>query len=283
MSQSVRFGRVTDGYEGMTISAYATGLLLDERRNGLLCPFCHGGQTKEKTLSLMHSPNGIQWKCWRASCDKRGRLSLSLGTFDQGVPVGDLEAGARGTDMAPYYTLQPLTKAWCDELMDKYSLLKTDAVSKGWMSNDFGHLVIPLAQACRGVIGHEFRSLNGTPKSRMNLTSIKAFPRNAIDSKTDKETVIIVEDSISALKVSKVCRAYSLQGTNLTQNHVEELAKDWPAKRYLLALDKDATQKAADYVKRFSFFIPNLMLCPLKKDLKYYYVADIESLVANYK
>jgi hypothetical protein len=279
------------GYESLTISAYADKLNFGDRKGGLMCPYCHGGGSREASFSMISYHDGVQWKCWRASCGRKGKLNLKSGMFWEGADVSGLESfearsarTASSEDRAMLYNLCVMTDEWKDCLKARFGILPEAAIRKGWNSNKSGDLVIPL-KGCNGqVVGHEFRKMVGEPKSKMNLLNTKYFPRNAFSTNSlEKDTVLIVEDSISALKASIVCRTYSLQGTNMVQNHIEELADNWPAKRYLIALDKDATEKAVNYILRYKFMLPGLELCPIQKDLKYYYVSEIQQLVESYK
>lgn len=282
-------------YESLTISAYRDGMALGERKTGLLCPYCHGGGTKERSLSIVVYHDGAQWRCWRASCSRRGRISLTSGAFIEGADTsaldktGGLGLGKEfpqpgwGEVTQLYNSLTALSPVWRNIVLSRFGIVPEVAVAKGWMSTKCGRLVIPLRAANGVIVGHEFRKEVGEPKSKLNLLSTNSFVRGVYDSDKDKDTVLIVEDAFSALKASSVCRTYALHGTNLTQRHIEELADEWPAKLYLLALDKDATLKASELVKRYALLLPNLRLCPIDRDLKYYFVSEIQQLVESYK
>lgn len=279
-------------YESLTIAAYASGMTLGDRQSGLICPYCHGGGSKERSLSIAVYESGAQWRCWRNSCGKKGRLNLNTGMFHDGAPTDDLDR-TNGTGMMKqpqpnyisnlYNNLCQMKPEWKKYFQDTLGMIPDKLIGLGWLSTNFGHLVIPL-KSCNGcVVGHEFRLMEGVPKSRLNLLSTKSFVRSAYNCPKKSDFVLIVEDAMSAAKASAVCRTYALHGTNFCQQHIEELSSEWGGSKFLLALDKDATMKAADYVKTYRFQLPGLTLCPLSKDLKHEYVADIEKLVESYK
>lgn len=266
----------------MTLMLYADGFSVGDQKSGLICPFCHGGATKERSLSIRAFFDGVNYKCFRASCGKSGKLNLKTGFLSE-----DKDKNSNVTELpwVKAFELVPITKDWEDELL-KYGILKSHAVAKGWQCNVVGNLVIPLKPVMAPVVvGHEFRNKDGRlPKSRMHMmTGALNFPRNAFETKHKKETVLIVEDSISALKASIVCRTYSLQGTNFSQRHAEELADNWKAKRYLLALDRDATQKSVEFLNKYKFILPAMRLCPINRDIKNFRVSEIEELVKSYE
>lgn len=271
------------GYEQMTLMVYAEDMSVGDHRSGLLCPYCHGGGSGERSMSMKGYVDGVAWKCWRNSCGKSGRLNVKTGFLST-----DNEKDKSNVVELPWvklYETQPITNDWETELL-KYGILKQQAHMKGWQCNFLGNLVIPLKRPTGpSVVGHEFRNKDGRqPKSRINLTSKSDFPRNAIETaKGKRDVVLIVEDSLSALKASVVCRTYSLQGTNFTQRHAEELADEWKAKTYMLALDRDATRKAGDLLQRYRFILPTMKLCPINRDIKHFRVAEIEELVKTYE
>ena len=276
-------------YESLTISLYAEGIQIGEARNKNLCPYCHGGGSKEKSFSLKGEVYGVVWRCWRASCSKHGRLDPKTGMFHDGAPAFDdreYSPPRRGVP-ANFLQFMPLHDFWRDKLLYDYGILPEQAIAKDWKSNKQGMLVIPM-RSCRGaMVGYEFRGQAGEPKSMIEPFSNSSawVGRNAIDTHhiENKRIVMIVEDNISALKASLVCKTYCIQGTNFTHHHALELENDWRATLYLLALDKDATNKSVEYFQRFKFLLPNLKLCPLERDIKNYTVAQIQQLVESYK
>jgi DNA primase len=78
------------------------------------------------------------------------------------------------------------------------------------------------------------------------------------------DTVFVVEDIPSAISISDWCTGYALLGTSLRDEHIADLTK---FKRVIVALDKDATDKALTYMRALNTLVPTSILM-LDKDLK---------------
>lgn len=89
---------------------------------------------------------------------------------------------------------------------------------------------------------------------------------------------VLVEDCASACSVSRHITGIALLGTNLLDSHVAVLRK---YERVFVALDKDATQKALDIVRKLQGIVPtNLMI--LNQDLKDMDNATRERVLSKY-
>ena len=77
-------------------------------------------------------------------------------------------------------------------------------------------------------------------------------------------TVFVVEDCASACAISNKVTGMALLGTNLLNEHIKRLEN---YERVFIALDKDATDKALDMVRRLYFLVPT-SLAVLQHDLK---------------
>ena len=51
-----------------TVKELGRGLPVGGSRSGLECPKCHGGRTRERSLSVYRNEGGIGGRCHRASC-----------------------------------------------------------------------------------------------------------------------------------------------------------------------------------------------------------------------
>ena len=89
---------------------------------------------------------------------------------------------------------------------------------------------------------------------------------------------VLVEDCASACCVSDILSGVALLGTNLLDTHIATLRK---YERVFVALDKDATQKALDIVRKLQGIVPtNLMI--LNQDLKDMDNATRERVLSKY-
>ena len=89
------------------------------------------------------------------------------------------------------------------------------------------------------------------------------------------DTAIVVEDVVSALKLSKFCVGVALLGTNLLQTHIDVL-KNY--KKVGIALDKDASKKAIKLLDDLALNM-NVKFLLLEEDIKEMLDEDVEKLV----
>lgn len=98
------------------------------------------------------------------------------------------------------------------------------------------------------------------------------------DSETSTSTVI-VEDIISAHKVSQFTRCMPLFGTALMTPVINQLRK-YPNSRIILWLDADQLPHMAKKVAKLSLFLPNLInVIHTEKDPKEYTLSEIEEIL----
>lgn len=97
-------------------------------------------------------------------------------------------------------------------------------------------------------------------------------------SPNSAEPVVLVEDVLSALKVSRQFVSVSLMGSHVSLDAMMEVCKY--SDQIVLCLDRDATKNAFDLKKRFMFICPQLRVVPLPgKDLKYIPDRDIRTCI----
>ena len=78
------------------------------------------------------------------------------------------------------------------------------------------------------------------------------------------DIAFVVEDIPSAISISDWVTGYALLGTSLRDEHIQDLTK---FRRVVVALDKDATDKALTYMRALNSLVPTGILM-LQKDLK---------------
>ena len=81
----------------------------------------------------------------------------------------------------------------------------------------------------------------------------------------EHSVAVLVEDCASACSCSNVATGVALLGTNLLQEHIDALRK---YSRVIVALDKDATDKAIEIVRVLSQSGVSAKLAVLSNDLK---------------
>jgi DNA primase len=139
-------------------------------------------------------------------------------------------------------------------------------------SVDGGRLMAPMHDFEGDFFGYVARSLNpeDQPKSLHYLSGVDKAGICWYGEK-HSPVVVAVEDQFSAVRLAGMgLRAASLSGTYLDYARIQELVKfgnEEGEPRVYIALDKDATVKAAEYVKKYGW-VGDVRLLPLDKDVK---------------
>lgn len=79
-------------------------------------------------------------------------------------------------------------------------------------------------------------------------------------------------------RVGQVYPAACIMGSHLTFETLVDLMK--VSEKIILCLDRDATEKAEKFAKRFSFLCPDFVHIPLTRDLKYESQASIKEILS---
>jgi hypothetical protein len=239
--------------------------------NGLLCPFCNGGKHNERALSVSRRDDGVAlFLCHRASCSKGGRVA-SGGS----VQVNDAEPAKPSFTPRVYSgESRSLQLPELRELEQRYGLFVPDWKRvNAFIDIESGRLGIPIPGAYhanrRGV---ELRTLFPDPSKpkepkTLHFRELDEQWLGWFTSDSGGMPIVLVEDVISAIKVSRHFIAVSLMGTNISYDDIIEVSKF--SDNIVLCLDRDATEKAFGYQKRFKYLAPHLRVVPLQRDLKY--------------
>lgn len=246
----------------------------DEQASGLLCPYCNGGNSGEKSFSIFRSATKASFICHRAQCKVQGGVLMSvLAGPDTATPAVSKLWSYKGELLAlPDDVREQVINEWG---------LTTDSIAKmqlKWAPTyREGRIAIPIFNRGHRISGFTFRSLDkkATPKSIIQMTQtdepVMSWYRFVHHMNMEcwmlTEPLVLVEDQASAMRASMFCNAVALLGTNLGADKIGELRKAG-APSILVALDQDATDKAADIVKKLSGVFDNIELRMLKKDLK---------------
>jgi len=269
------------------IRATAGTLVAGSRAAGLLCPVCGGGRTGERSFGISVDDKGVVfYRCFRTRCGARG----VIGTPD-GKWLTDARPLGRHRPTVPSLAVPDLQglggSLWGLRLQTKYGIspVETDwadwgVVNKGSPSEV---LYIPVYSPLKVRRGYETKPISPTnnggksrsirgPDAVQDGAWAGYYERSA---KGSDRPLVVVEDSVSALKVSRHTDAYCLIGTHISTDKALEINDLSVGRKALLCLDRDATDHAADLCKRLRWTCPNLVLTPIRKDLKYYSDAEL--------
>jgi hypothetical protein len=225
----------------------------------------------EKSLSITRTDVGILYNCFRASCNKSGFIG-TLPSLDRGA-----KAQPKKEFKPKQYTheLLPLPKPIVIWIQQKYGITKEELEENEvkWQ-RDGRRLYVPIYSQRSSIDGAVTKSVfrtKGDTKSlvyRFAETSGMYYPkrtRECLEQGT-LHALVIVEDFISAIKVSRYVPCISLQGTHISPYRIMEL--QGVTNGLILMLDQDASDKAFYYKKKYGIYFRKFEVIPMVKDPK---------------
>lgn len=226
-----------------------------------VCPVCCGGKSRELSLGvypmlLDADIPATQLTCFRLNCSWR---CLVIDSTAQ-VPRTALKPGR------PYQgSAYRLTETTRTMLADRYNLVLGPKFCR-WRETDTPHeLLFEIRGDACELRGHVTRNMRDKQVRAYKQTARPWLDYWLIDQ---SRPMVIVEDSISAARLYQCdFNAVALQGTRLTPEAVAEI-RAVKASAYYIALDRDATDKAMAYAKRYSYIFQPLHLTCLSRDIK---------------
>lgn len=228
----------------MCVMDLASDVNNGETRNGLTCPVCHGGQKRDKSLSITREDGFIKWICFRASCGYRGVSGDNPNNdkFLENIAVNK----PKPLDETPPIRTEEITQEQSRGLREKYGLRLDEVALVKQSANYWVFPVHDMYGNRTGIVQkkHRFfgpKNLVHGQRGQMHFT---------IPPHSNNGTVIIVEDWLSGTKVGRYCPTVALLGTNLSQKQAVLLSDHY--ERAIFMLDKDAWGKSVDYCKKFN-------------------------------
>ncbi len=240
------------------------GLSIDKDTQARIdCPFCNG----RNTLSIDTSDNKISWYCFHASCSAKGRQQGQKDIhYVQKVFYGNKDLHIEDKDFV---------------MPDSFQSIYSNEKAMHWLSNnncweswswgraDFKYDVkqdrvvfLIKNNITHKIVGAVGRALNKKdfPKWYMYGNKDVPFKCGVCDD------AVIVEDCASACTISSIYTGVALLGTTMKDEYAIYLSKNF--KKVIVALDRDATQKAFDLSKGLRYLIDTEVKV-LEEDLKY--------------
>jgi len=224
------------------------------------CPACG----RKNTFSVTNNHGQYLWNCFHASCDTKGRTDLKITADNAANMLSNLRKkhGEQTTSYPEVPFEKP--KCWSRQISQK-GLEYVDSVHTSGRYDDIYY-------DCRHKrLVYAIRDRDGKLVDGAGRTLINARPkwyrygnyRGGFSIGTSK-TVFVVEDIPSAISISDWVTGYALLGTNLRDEHIQDLAG---YDNIIVALDKDATDKALTMMRVLNRVAPTGILM-LDHDLK---------------
>lgn len=206
-----------------------------------VCPLCHGGKSKEESLTVDRMAGYARCRCWRASC--------TLG----GVRV-NLDGSIYASPMASHTKTKPVSVGWDGPTVPAPPDVVPYATVPLRLTED-NRLVIPMLDR-RGVRwGDIVRQLkpytSDMPKS-LSLYDHDAYdgmawfmPKSTDSCDLSTSPVVVVEDALSAMRLASAgCIGIALVGVHITPERAYALSK-LKGRHINLVLDADAYRSVA--------------------------------------
>jgi hypothetical protein len=234
----------------------------------VMCPSCHGGDSREKSFRLWRTNDfgGVRGRCWRASCS----YALTMGVRPE---AGSVAAAPQAPALRPYTGgIYPLPADEVTWFRHRYGYEPREVFQDG-----YGLYVLPIYGPFSDLRGYILRQPHkGSAIHKTHYIGPKAVtyrhiaaPMQAWYRRTGCAGVaVLVEDQLSAMKVAQQARmtAVALLGTALTAEKVADLQQR--VKRVVIALDPDATSIAFDHARKWGQAFESCRVMVLKEDIK---------------
>lgn len=258
-------------------------LAIDETKS-IVCPYCiqaweSQGRPKiwspRKSMSITRSYSGYLYICFRATCANEGIV---------GSPAVKLNATTK-TTFVPSTNTNPLisipTTVWRD-MFEPYGVSKADCIEQHIQWDAQAQRVyMPVFNRMGYVIGGVGKASNRTTKPKVLTYRDKDVPMLHYPLKQDiTQPLVLVEDIISSIKVSKVTSCAALLGSNITKPILKQLLND-EVRDIILMLDGDVGPKSLLIKKKLGSLFRNFSVCQLSndKDPKDLSIEEIKELV----
>lgn len=222
------------------------------------CPTCG----RDGKLGLTYVDAIVHANCFRSTCGAR-YLTVTDPTvrFDR-KKVKEARPYDKETKMI-YGTAR-------DMLIVDYGLDWRTWDHHGWkLSIDETELIMPIRDAYNRTRGHITRTLYEKPK---RVYTYKETAQPFIDwwfQSMNSAPVVVVEDALSACRLSQLgYNAVALLGTGINQDTAREISATADDREIILALDRDAFDKAVKYSRKHAPIWGQIKVLCLTEDIK---------------
>lgn len=246
------------------------------------CPSCG-----HKNTFIVNANNGsLFWYCFHASCNLKGKTNYE-------VSVDELRAVSSDTPHSisygcgqgllqytpPEFFISPLQNSSCYQFLYRSNLIDFYSRNVDLIRYDpKQHRCVFILKDKEGIRGAVGRNLGVLGNSKWYVYARYSgcpflLQRSSLDF-NKANTVLLVEDCVSACTASSVVNCASLCSTNCPPDTIAYLVQ---YDRLVIALDDDATGKAIKLQKQLSPYRPTFII-PLRKDIKFYSIYELEIL-----
>jgi len=234
--------------------------LEDEVTQRLDCVVCG----KRNTLTVTRMDGKVLWNCYSASCGIGGITNADYTKEDISKKVNfNTEKKKDEEFVVPAYFVKDVTRSHqCLNYLDEFNCMEIfdknpDRFAYDVKNDRLAFMTVDDSK----VVGAVGRALKyGVKWYRYDNSHIPFIIGD------NKDLAVVVEDCTSACVVSHEATGIALLGTNLLTEHLHYVK---PYKNIVVALDRDATDKAIDIQRKIAIHVDKCRVMILERDLKY--------------
>lgn len=250
----------------------------------IVCPFCRGGSTGERCMSIVRTAEGtVKYICHRANCGLAGRSNTSA-----------YEASGQAAQPPRLSTrevkLRPLERRERKLISEAWDMNEIECRPGQWSWDDnTDRLAMPVFGYNGLLRGLMLRSLTGEAPKVLAVKweagpFLSWYYANSAATRV-LHRLLVVEDIPSAVKVSYIYTPFSrvcaLNGTHISQEGLGELIGGGFSNNVVLALDEDASEKALVYSRELALHLGRVRVLLLHRDLKNMNEKEIRECLQN--
>lgn len=247
-----------------------------------VCPSCEG----KGKFSIKLEDGLAIYNCFRPTCALHGG-----GAFR--ITQGDL-VRTKSKPVEKDTTWRGVTEPLPDSVTRFYEshyhldIWHVAAANIRWCADE-QRAIWPMMHRFGYVIGYVRKLIQPLRNQPKSLTSpnkghgkLSWYPQHSkgIGAIKPTDTVMVVEDVISAVRASRYTNAVSLNGSSMSIDEVTEVAGVY--KNVLWALDKDATSTAIAMHKRYRLLFHSSQVVMLEQDIKNMQEPELAELMRRY-
>jgi hypothetical protein len=237
---------------------------------GQICPACKGGASQEGSLSITRRGGLLLYNCHRATCPFHGAVTIA-----GAAGAGDSSEGAERKARGNYVRTYEINEATLKFLAIKYGISSENFRAAGlrWSGDGDGPLTrrvcFPIYGPDSKQRGTSYRSYEDgvVPKAIIQLHTEDAVCQSWYKWRKFSDTLVIVEDPVSAIKLAPHVHSLSLMGVHISDEKMDEI-KAQKYQQIILSLDNDATREAIKLQLKYRNRVDNFFVHGLEKDIK---------------
>lgn len=267
-------------HDQVTLLAASVNLGVGERSSHLRCPKC---DDPRNTFVMWGDPDGVAFRCYRASCGLHGKVGARLNyAVPKQRPASDAWKKLRPT------ALPSDCAAW---LSNKFNLKEEDIWLNGVLWDErLERVLLPITGLPRGMEGYLARlypelQLRDHPPSTKAKAIFGPMPEGSSPSCLMKpwgkvnDILVVTEDYWSAVRVNEFIPACALSGTSVGNEAIRAILGAG-VERLIFVLDADATNKARSLVRTHSLLFRQIGFVTLKgRDPKDLSLSELQTQV----